>query len=152
MYHCVIVMTHKHKREVGAVAVWIDIDSRGGVPIYVQIVGQVRHAIEVGGLSSGERLPTVRRLAGDLAIAPNTIVKAYNELQHEGLVESRPGVGTVVVQGVEEVAQERQVAEVFRRLRELARDAAALGISEDDLWSSLDSEYERIPRGSRGEE
>lgn len=103
-------------------------------------------------MSSGERLPTVRRLAGDLAIAPNTIVKAYNELQREGLVESRPGVGTVVAQEVDEVARERQVAEIFRRLRVLARDAAALGISEDDLWSSLDSEYERIPRGSRGEE
>jgi GntR family transcriptional regulator len=66
---------------VRAVGVWIDVDSRGGVPIYVQIVDQVRHAIEVGGLSAGQRLPTVRRLAEDLEIAPNTIVRAYNELQ-----------------------------------------------------------------------
>ena len=134
------------------VAVWIDVEVRGGVPIYVQIVDQVRHAIEVGGLGPGERLPTVRSLAGDLAIAPNTIVKAYNELQRAGLVQSRPGVGTVVAEGVGEVAHERQVAEVFRRLRVLARDAVALGISEDDLWSSLDSEYERIPRDDREEE
>ena len=75
-----------------------------GVPIYVQIVGQVRHAIQVGGLAPGERLSTVRRLAGDLAIAPNTIVKAYNELQRGGIVESRPGVGTVVAEGLGEVA------------------------------------------------
>jgi GntR family transcriptional regulator len=106
-------------------------------------VDQVRHAIEVGGFGPAERLPTVRRLAGDLAIAPNTIVKAYNELQRAGLVESRPGVGTVVADGVGEVARERQVAEIFRRLRVIARDAAALGISEDDLWASLDSEYEK---------
>ena len=131
---------------MSAVAVWIDVDARSGVPIYVQVVEQVRHAIEVGGFGPGERLPTVRRLAGDLAIAPNTIVKAYNELQRAGLVESRPGVGTVVAEGVEKVARERQVAEIFRRLRVLARDAAALGVSEDDLWASLDSEYERIPR------
>jgi GntR family transcriptional regulator len=137
---------------VRAVAVWIDIDPRSGVPIYVQIVDQVRHAIEVGGLGPGERLPTMRRLAGDLAIAPNTIVKAYNELQRAGLVESRPGVGTVVARGVGEVARERRVAEIFRRLRVLAHDAAALGISEDDLWARLDSEYERIPRGNGGEE
>ncbi|MBA2533973.1 MAG: GntR family transcriptional regulator [Rubrobacter sp.] len=135
-----------------AVAVWIDVDPRSGVPIYVQIVDQVRHAIEVGGFGPGERLPTVRRLAGDLAIAPNTIVKAYNELQRAGLVESRPGVGTVVADGVGEVARGRQVAEIFRRLRVIARDAAALGISEDDLWASLDSEYERIPRGEGREE
>jgi len=137
---------------VRAVAVWIDVDPRSGVPIYVQIVDQVRHAIEVGGFGPGERLPTVRRLAGDLAIAPNTIVKAYNELQRVGLVESRPGVGTVVAYGVAQVTRERQVAAIFERLRVLARDAAALGISEDDLWASLDSEYERIPRDDGGDE
>lgn len=129
-----------------AVGVWIDVDSRGGVPIYVQIVDQVRHAIEFGGLRAGERLPTVRRLAEDLELAPNTIVRAYNELQRMGYVVSRPGVGTVVAEGIEEVARERRVEEVFERLRVLVRDAAALGISEDELWASLDAEFERIPR------
>ena len=132
-------------------AVWIDIDPRSGVPIYVQIVGQVRHAIEVGGLRPGEKLPTVRGLAEELAIAPNTIVKAYNELQREGLVDSKPGVGTVVMEGVVEVARVRQREAIFERLRVLVRDAAALGISEDDLWDGLDSEFERIPR-EKGEE
>jgi GntR family transcriptional regulator len=135
---------------VGAVAVWIEVNPRGGVPIYVQIVDQVRHALEVGGLRPGERLPTVRQLASDLTIAPNTIVKAYNELQRMGLVESRPGVGTVVAQGVEEIDRERRVEAIFERLRVLVRDAAALGISEDELWASLDAEFERI--ASDGEE
>ena len=121
-------------------------DSRSGVPIYVQIVDQVRRAVEVGGLRSGERLPTVRRLAEDLAIAPNTIVRAYNELQRMGLVDSKPGVGTVVAEGIEEVARERRVEEVFERLRVLVRDAAVLGISEDELWARVDAEFERIPR------
>ena len=133
--------------EVRAVGAWIDVDPRSGVPIYVQIVDQVRHALDVGGLRPGERLPTVRQLAGELAIAPNTIVKAYNELQRRGLVVSRPGVGTVVAEGVEEVARERRVEEVFERLRVLVRDAAALGISEDELWASLDSEFERVSQG-----
>lgn len=91
-------------------------------------------------------MPTVRRLAEDLEIAPNTIVRAYNELQRMGYVVSRPGVGTVVAEGIEEVARERRVEEVFERLRVLVRDAAALGISEDELWASLDAEFERIPR------
>jgi GntR family transcriptional regulator len=125
-------------------AVWIDVDPRSGVPIYVQLVEQIEHAIEVGGLGAGERLPTVRRLAEELEIAPNTIVKAYGELQREGLVESRPGVGTVVAEGVAEVTHERRVAAVFERLRVLVRDAAALGISEDDLWAGVDSEFERL--------
>ena len=131
-------------------AVWIEVNPRSGVPIYVQIVDQVRHALDVGALRPGERLPTVRRLAGELAIAPNTIVKAYNELQRMGLVESRPGVGTVVAEGVEEAARERRVEGIFERLRLLVRDAAALGISEDELWASLDSEFERIPRRDGG--
>lgn len=135
---------------MSAVAVWIEVNPRGGVPIYVQIVEQVRHALEVGGLRPGDRLPTVRQLASELTIAPNTIVKAYNELQRMGLVQSRPGVGTVVAQGVEEIDRERRVEAVFERLRVLVRDAAALGISEDQLWASLDAEFERIP--SDGEE
>ena len=116
----------------------------------MQLAAQVRHAVEVGGLAPGEKLPTVRGLAEELAIAPNTIVKAYNELQREGLVESRAGVGTVVAEGVAEIARGRQREAVFERLRLLVRDAAALGITEDDLWESLDSEFERIPR-ERGE-
>lgn len=111
----------------------------------------MRHAIEVGGLGPGEKLPTVRGLAGELTIAPNTIVKAYGELQREGLVESRAGIGTVVAEGVAEIAKGRQREAVFERLRVLVRDAAALGITEDDLWENLDSEFERIPR-ERGEE
>ncbi|MDF2701706.1 MAG: putative transcriptional regulator [Rubrobacteraceae bacterium] len=129
-------------------AVWIDIDVHSGVPIYVQIADQVRRAIEAGSLRSRERLPTVRRLASELSVAPNTIVKAYSELQRVGLVESRPGVGTVVTEGVEEVARERRVEEIFERSRVLVRDAVALSISEDDLWASLDSEFERIRRGA----
>lgn len=137
---------------MGAVAVWIDVNPRSGVPIYVQIVDGVRRAVEVGGLRAGERLPTVRRLSADLTVAPNTVVKAYNELQREGLVESRPGVGTVVADGVEGISHGRRVEEVFGRLRLLVRDAAALGIGEDELWASLDAEYERIPKGDGGEE
>ena len=130
--------------EVSAVAVWIEVNPRSGVPIYVQIVDQVRHALEIGGLRPGERLPTVRQLASELTLAPNTIVKAYNELQRMGLVESRPGVGTVVAEGIEEIDRERRVGAIFERLRVLVRDAAALGISEDELWASLDAEFERI--------
>jgi GntR family transcriptional regulator len=133
---------------VRVAAVWIDIDVHSGVPIYVQIADQVRRAIEAGSLRSRERLPTVRRLAGELSVAPNTIVKAYSELQRVGLVESRPGVGTVVTEGVEEVARERRVEEIFERSRVLVRDAVALSISEDDLWASLDSEFERMRRGA----
>ena len=67
-----------------------------------------------------------------------------------GYVDSRPGVWKMAAESVGEVARERQIATVFERLRVVVRDAAALGISEDDLWASLDSEFERIPRENEG--
>lgn len=124
----------------------MDIDGRSGVPIYVQLVEQIRHSVEVGGLTAGERLPTVRALSEELRVAPNTVVKAYNELQREGLVESRPGIGTVVAQGVEETAKERRVEALYGRLSELVRDAVGLGITENDLWERLDADFDRFHR------
>ena len=127
--------------------VWIEVVSSSGVPIYLQLVEGVRHGIEVGALREGERLPTVRALAGELAVAPNTVVKAYNELQRAGWISSRPGMGTVVARGVGRTVRERKVEELFGRLGELVRDAAGLGVTEDDLWERFEAEFERL-RGS----
>ena len=124
--------------------IWLNVDPRSGVPIYVQLVEGVRHALAVGTLRPGERLPTVRALAGELAVAPNTVVKAYNELQRAGLIESRPGVGTLVIGDPEGVMREQQVEALYRRLGVLVRDAAGLGITEDELWERLDTEFERV--------
>lgn len=99
--------------------------------------------MEVGTLRPGERLPTVRALAGELTVAPNTVVKAYNELQREGLIESRAGVGTVAVGEAGETMRGRKVEELYARLGTLVRDAAGLGVREDDLRESFDRELER---------
>jgi GntR family transcriptional regulator len=132
------------------VPVWLEIDSRSGVPIYLQVVAGVRHAVEVGTLDAGDRLPTVRQLAAEESIAPNTIVKAYGELRRMGLVESRPGVGTVISGSSGERGRERRVAALEDRLRTLVRDAVGLGLTEDELWSLVDREFERLREGSSG--
>ena len=72
------------------------LDSRSGVSPYLQIVQQVRQALRVGMLREGDQLPTVKEVVGQLAINPNTVLKAYRELEHEGLASARPGVGTFV--------------------------------------------------------
>ena len=132
-------------------ALWLKVDARSGVPIYVQVVDQVQHAVEVGSLEAGDRLPTVRALAKELTVAPNTIVKAYNELQRSGLIESRPGVGTVVTEGVGDVARERRVEALNERLAVLVRDAVGLGVTEDELWERFDAEFEHMSsQASRG--
>ena len=124
-------------------ALWLEVDQRSGVPIYVQLVDGVRHALGVGTLRPGERLPTVRGLAEELAVAPNTVVKAYNELQRAGLIESRPGVGTVVVANSGEAVREQQVEALHERIVVLVRDAVGLGITEDELWERFEREFER---------
>ena len=127
---------------------WLDVDSRSGVPIYVQLVEGVKHALEVGTLRPGDGLPTVRKLAGELAIAPNTVVKAYGELQRMGLIESRPGVGTVVAGELDEAVREQQIENLYERLGVLVRDAVGLGLTEDELWARLDAEFERFYKRS----
>jgi len=72
------------------------LDGRTGVSPYLQIVQQVRHALRLGLLRQGEQLPTVKDVVAQLAINPNTVLKAYRELEHDGLVAARPGVGTFV--------------------------------------------------------
>jgi GntR family transcriptional regulator len=72
------------------------LDSRSGVSPYLQIVQQVRHGLRLGMLEPGEQLPTVKDVVAKLAINPNTVLKAYRELEHAGLVQARQGVGTFV--------------------------------------------------------
>jgi GntR family transcriptional regulator len=72
------------------------LNSRSGVSPYLQIVHQVRHALRLGLLREGDQLPTVKDVVSRLAINPNTVLKAYKELEHAGLVGARPGIGTFV--------------------------------------------------------
>jgi GntR family transcriptional regulator len=72
------------------------LDTRSGVPTYLQLVQQVRQAVRLGILAPGDRLPTVKEVVESLAINPNTVLKAYRELDREGLVEAQRGVGTFV--------------------------------------------------------
>ena len=73
------------------------LDGRTGVSPYLQIVHQVRHALRLGMLKEGDQLPTVKEVVSHLAINPNTVLKAYKELEYSGLVSARPGIGTFVI-------------------------------------------------------
>jgi GntR family transcriptional regulator len=72
------------------------LEDRSGVAPYLQLIHQVRHGLRLGLLREGDQLPTVKDVVGRLAINPNTVLKAYRELEYEGLVAARPGVGTFV--------------------------------------------------------
>jgi GntR family transcriptional regulator len=77
-----------------------NLDTRSGVAPYLQLVHQVRRALKLGLLHEGDQLPTVKEVVGRVAINPNTVLKAYRELEHDGLVAARPGIGTFVTKTI----------------------------------------------------
>ena len=113
------------------------LDPRLPTPLYAQIAERIRVAVAVGELASGDALPSVRALAGDLRVNPATVVQAYRELAQEGLVDMRQGSGTFIADvAVDWRARERQQT-IARLIRELLAEAARLGISRDDLQRAL---------------
>jgi GntR family transcriptional regulator len=84
-------------REVVRRSISFQLNANSGVPAYLQLVHQVQQALRVGALQVGDKLPTVKEVVAEVAINPNTVMKAYWELEHEGLVEGRQGVGTFVL-------------------------------------------------------
>ena len=128
--------------------IWLEVNPRSGVPIYVQLVGQVRRALEVGILRPGDALPTVRQLASELTIAPNTIVKAYGELEALGLIESRAGAGTTVRASLDGTLRAQAREALRERLRQLVRDAAALEVEMEKLRAWLEADLRDAYRSS----
>jgi GntR family transcriptional regulator len=85
-------------REVLKQSISFHLNSDSGVPAYVQLVQQIKQAMRMGALHVGDKLPSVKEVVAEVAINPNTVMKAYWELEHDGLVEGRQGVGTYVTQ------------------------------------------------------
>ena len=122
------------------------LDLNTGVPVYRQIVDQVRGAIAAGSLTPGDQLPTVRQLAVDLEINPNTVVRAYRELEYDGLLETHQGTGTFISdQKIVRPGNERQ-----RQLEQIVSDtisrAGAAGFTVQDLQDQLRLAAEEPPR------
>jgi GntR family transcriptional regulator len=108
------------------------LDDSSGVATYLQLVQQVRQALRMGMLEPGDRLPTAQQVVAQLAINPNTVHKAYRELERDGLVRARPGLGTFVVRvppGTDPATQARFLAELTGWLR----SARATGLDPDDI-------------------
>lgn len=112
------------------------IDPRTGVPPYLQLIQQVRRALKLGYLQEGDQLPTVKEVVGRVAINPNTVAKAYRELEHEGLVTARTGVGTFVAQTVSDRSLEAH-GPLRERLAHWVRDARAAGLDDESVQALI---------------
>ena len=116
-------------------AIWFDIDPKSGTPIFKQVIEQVKHAIATGMLLADEQLPTVRELAEEHSLNPNTIAKAYQNLELLGVVYTRPGPrgGTFVAGEATAGVREEELQRYQEEIRRLVRYGHGLGLDRADL-------------------
>src|SRR4051812_16391798 len=123
-----------------------------GVPIYLQLMEQVKHNIETGALRAGEQLPGIRPLAEELVINPNTVAKAYRELEHEGVIELRHGAGAFV----SATPRRRKAADSLRAGQSIVAGAVEKlrerGLTDDEIRRLFEAELAGLTRagGQRG--
>jgi DNA-binding transcriptional regulator YhcF (GntR family) len=127
------------------------LDRGSGVATYLQLVHQVKHALRLGVLQPGDRLPTAKEVVDKLAINPNTVLKAYRELEREGLVAGRPGLGTFV-QRTLGGASATDHARLSAALADWVRDARTAGLDSEDLEALFASVIREAFRGPAGRE
>jgi GntR family transcriptional regulator len=113
------------------------IDGKSGVPFYRQIIEQLKFSIARGDLQPGDRLPTVRQLAVDLSINPNTVIRAYREMEIEGCVETQQGSGTYVGNHRPEIDHLEKQRMLDQILTELLARASAYGYSLGEVLEGL---------------
>src|SRR5258708_6340881 len=111
-----------------------------GVPIYLQLMEQVKHAIETGALRPGEQLPGMRPLAEELVINPNTVAKAYRELEHEGVIELRQGAGAFVTapERTKKAAERLRAAQAI--VTEAIQQLHARGLTDEEIRRLYEAE------------
>lgn len=123
------------------------LDAKSGLSPYQQLVQQVRHALRLGLLSEGDQLPKVKDVVASLAINPNTVLKAYRELEHDGLVGARPGVGTFVTRSLNG-ATLAVLGPLRQDLRKWLAKARRAGLDEE----SIEALFVATFRSAAGEE
>ena len=114
------------------------VNQSSGVPLYLQLMDQVKHAVDAGALRPGDQLPAIRKLAEDLVMNPNTVVRAYRELEHEGIVELRHGSGAYIAESV--VARSGLMRKAEAIVQAALERLQALGLNAEEirrLWESL---------------
>lgn len=115
------------------------LDTTSALPIYAQMIDQIRRAVASGELSPGEQLPTVRQLAVELRINPNTVARVYRELEHLGLIATRQGRGTFVTEARPEVVTHERQAELHRLAQSAMNEAAMLGFTPSELIRAIEA-------------
>jgi GntR family transcriptional regulator len=122
----------------------LTVDPRSGVPIYLQVIEQIKRSVAIGILQAGEQLPTVKQLALDLTINPNTVAKAYRELERDGVIETAPGRGSFV-RGNGAIETTRTAAADVARdvITSAVREVKSIGVSAEQIRNLMNDAIQR---------
>ena len=122
----------------------LTVDPRSGVPIYLQIIEQVKRSVALGILQAGEQLPTVKQLALDLTVNPNTVARAYRELERDSVIETSPGRGSFVRGNGSTTSAKAAAGDVARDALDVAlREAKSVGLTRSDVRDLIDAAIDR---------
>lgn len=120
---------------------FLHVDPADGLAIYDQIVRQVKFAVARGALKAGNLVPSVRELARDLAINPNTVARAYQQLQADGVLETVRGMGLEITSGAIKHCRSERAKLIQARLRQTLTEARQSGLEDDELRRLIDDEF-----------
>ena len=130
---------------------FINVDPSSGLPIYLQIVNQVKAGIALGRLQPEDPLPSVRQLAVDLAVNPNTVARAYLDLEYEGIIYKRQGHGTFVSQQGVEMSKNERRRVLSEHVEKALVEGINLGLDERELRDTFERVLEKIMAARQGE-
>lgn len=128
---------------MGLVVIVFRIDAASGVAPYRQIVQQVHQALRLGILRSGDQLPTVKDVVAQVAINPNTVLKAYRQLDHEGLTEGRPGLGTFITRSLTDASLAAHEG-LREDLERWITDARRAGLDDESIAALFDTTFRSV--------
>ena len=114
------------------------IHQSAGIPLYIQLMEQVKHAVETGALREGDQLPAIRKVAEDLVMNPNTVVRAYRELEHEGFLELKHGSGAFIKESAG--GRARLIHKAQAVVQSAVERLVVLGLTEDELRRVFENE------------
>jgi GntR family transcriptional regulator len=114
------------------------LNQSSGIPLYLQLMEQVKHAVETGALRPGDQLPTMRKIAEDLVMNPNTVARAYRELEHEGIIELKHGSGAFISESTAVKAKVTKKAQAV--MQSAVERLVASGLSGDEIRRLVENE------------
>lgn len=122
----------------------LHVNPSSGVPIYLQIEMQVKNAVAAGALRQGDTLPSVRKLAAQLRINPNTAARSYQNLERDGVIRTVAGAGTYVADGVPGLLKSEKVRRLRPHARQVAVEGAQLRLTHDEILKIVEEELESL--------